>query len=360
MRRDTKAVPWDIETPAVVVDTTRLERNLNRMQAAAAAAGAALRPHAKTHKCLEIGRRQLAHGAAGLTVATLAEAEAFVADGCPSVFIAYPLWAGSAARPARLAALRERAEVLVGVDSAAGAEALAAAAPGLRVLVEVDSGQHRSGIPVAEVGALGAACQALGLTVAGAFTHPGHAYGKPDPAVIAAASADERAALAAAGAALAGMTDQPPVLSGGSTPTAEAGVAAPLTEVRPGTYVFGDRQQMTLAGLPEDDVALVVASRVVSAPRPGEAVLDCGSKALSSDRPGWLKGHGLILEAPEATIAMLSEEHAVVRGLTTPLRIGDLVRVVPNHVCTVVNLTGELLTADGDKLTGRWPVSARR
>jgi D-serine deaminase-like pyridoxal phosphate-dependent protein len=99
---------------------------------------------------------------------------------------------------------------------------------------------------------------------------------------------------------------------------------------------------------------------VVSAPRPGEAVLDCGSKALSSDRPGWLKGHGLILEAPEATIAMLSEEHAVVRGLTTPLRIGDLVRVVPNHVCTVVNLTGELLTADGDKLTGRWPVSARR
>jgi D-serine deaminase-like pyridoxal phosphate-dependent protein len=100
------AVPWDIETPAVVVDTTRLERNLDRMQAAAAAAGAALRPHAKTHKCLEVGRRQLALGAAGLTVATLAEAEAFVADGCPSVFIAYPLWADSGTRPARLAALR--------------------------------------------------------------------------------------------------------------------------------------------------------------------------------------------------------------------------------------------------------------
>jgi D-serine deaminase-like pyridoxal phosphate-dependent protein len=353
-------VQWDIETPAVVVDTTRLERNLDRLQAAATAAGAALRPHAKTHKCLEIGRRQVAHGAVGLTVATLAEAEAFVADGCPSVFIAYPLWAGSANRPARLAALHERTQLLVGVDSAAAAKALAAAVPGVGVLIEVDSGQHRSGIPVAQVTALATACRALGLDVIGAFTHPGHAYGKPDPAVVAAAAADERAALAAAGAALAGLTDKAPVLSGGSTPTAEAGVAAPLTEVRPGTYVFGDRQQMALAGLGEQDVALVVAARVVSAPRPGEAVLDCGSKALSSDRPAWLKGFGLILEAPEATIVMISEEHAVVHGLTAPLRVGDLVRVVPNHVCPVVNLTGELLTADGDELTGRWQVTARR
>ncbi len=350
---------WDIETPALVVDTTRLERNLDRMQAVAAAAGVALRPHAKTHKCLEVGRRQLAHGATGLTVATLAEAEAFVADGCPSVFIAYPLWAGSANRAARIAALGRAAELLAGVDSAAAAEALGAAVPGTRVLIEVDSGQHRSGIPVAEVGALAAACRAAGLEVAGAFTHPGHAYAKPDPAVVAAAAADERATLAAAGDALRGLAGSEPVLSGGSTPTAEAGVAAPLTEVRPGTYVFGDRQQLAL-GLPAADIALVVAARVVSAPRAGEAVLDCGSKALSSDRPPWLKGHGLILEAPEATIALLSEEHAVVRGLTTPLRVGDLVRVVPNHVCPVVNLAGELLTADGDELTGRWAVTARR
>ena len=353
-------MPWDnIETPAVVVDTARLERNLDRMQAVAAAAGAVLRPHAKTHKCLEVGRRQLAHGAAGLTVATLAEAEAFVGDGCPSVFIAYPLWAGGGTRPARLAALRERAELRVGVDSAAAAGVLAAAVPGARVLVEVDSGQHRSGVPVSEVAALAAECRALGLDVIGAFTHPGHAYGKPDPAGVAAAAADERAALTAAGAALEGLTDNAPVLSGGSTPTAEGGVTAPLTEVRPGTYVFGDRQQLLLSGLTEGDIALVVAARVVSAPRPGEAVLDCGSKVLSSDRPGWLKGYGLILEAPEATIVTLSEEHAVVHGLTTPLRVGDLVRVIPNHVCPVANLTSELLTADGDQLTGRWQVTAR-
>jgi D-serine deaminase-like pyridoxal phosphate-dependent protein len=130
--------------------------------------------------------------------------------------------------------------------------------------------------------------------------------------------------------------------------------------VRPGTYVFGDRQQMHLSGLDVDDVALAVAARVVSVPRPGEAVLDAGSKALSSDRPAWLAGHGLILEAPEATIAVLSEEHGVVRELTTPLKVGDLVRVIPNHVCTVVNLTSELVVVADGAVTDRWPVSARR
>jgi len=95
-------------------------------------------------------------------------------------------------------------------------------------------------------------------------------------------------------------------------------------------------------------------------PRPGEAVLDAGSKALSSDRPAWLAGHGLILEAPEATIAVLSEEHAVVRDLLTPLKVGDVVRVIPNHVCTVVNLIGELVVVQDGAVTDRWPVSARR
>lgn len=134
-----------------------------------------------------------------------------------------------------------------------------------------------------------------------------------------------------------------------------------LTEVRPGTYAFGDRQQMRLSGLGDEDVALVVAARVVSVPRPGEAVLDAGSKALTSDRAGWLAGHGLILEAPEATIAWLSEEHAVVHGLReSSLAVGDLVRVVPNHVCPVVNLTGSLTVVRDGEIADRWPVIARR
>jgi len=355
-------IPDDLETPAVVVDADRLERNLARMAAAAAAAGVALRPHAKTHKCLAIARRQLSYGAQGLTVATLAEAELFAADGCPSVFIAYPLWAGPDTRRVRLARLRERTSLRVGVDSAAAAAQLADAVPGVQVLIEVDSGQHRSGVAPEEVGPLAIACLRLGLDVAGAFTHPGHAYGSP--ADVPRAAEDERAALTAAGAALSGLigkglTGNQPVLSGGSSPTAAAGLAAPLTEVRPGTYVFGDRQQLQLSNLAEDDIALVVATRVVSVPRPGEAVLDVGSKTLSNDRPAWLPGHGLLLEAPEATIATLNEEHAVVRGLTTWLSVGDLVRVIPNHVCTVVNLTSELVVATEGAVTDRWPVSAR-
>ena len=125
-----------------------------------------------------IAQRQLAHGATGVTVATLAEAELFADGGCPSVFIAYPLWAGSGDRGRRLAALAERTDLRVGVDSVAAASRLAAAAPGLRVLIEVDSGQHRSGILPARAGALAASCVALGLGMTGAFTHPGHATGR--------------------------------------------------------------------------------------------------------------------------------------------------------------------------------------
>jgi D-serine deaminase-like pyridoxal phosphate-dependent protein len=352
----TMLIPDDLETPALVVDAGRVERNLSRMAAAAAAAGIALRPHAKTHKSLPIARRQLAHGAAGLTVATLTEAETFAAEA-GSVFIAYPLWAGGARRD-RLAALHERADLRVGVDSVAAAERLAAAVPGLRVLIEVDSGQHRSGVAPDQVAGLATDCLKLGLDVIGAFTHPGHAYTSLRDVPVAAA--DERTALAAAGDALAELIDRPPVLSGGSSPTAFDGISSPLTEVRPGTYVFGDRQQMHLSGLRETDVALVVAARVVSASRRGEVVLDAGSKALSSDRPAWLTGHGLLLEAPEATIAALSEEHAVVQDVSAPLAVGDLVQVIPNHVCSVVNLTSELVVVADGTVTGRWPVSARR
>lgn len=381
-------MPDNLETPCAVVDADRLDRNLATMAAAATAAGVALRPHAKTHKCAEIARRQLTQGAAGLTVATLAEAEAFAAAGCHSIFIAYPLWAGSQDRSERLRALSSRVGLRVGVDSAAAAQSLAAAAPGIRVLIEIDSGQHRSGVLPAEAAPLAAACLSLGLDVAGAFTHPGHAYGSAATvrdtqtegeasaalrAGAAAAAADERAALAAArdmlasvlgdaGGGIAGSgRDRPLELSGGSSPTAAAGLSGPLTEVRPGTYVFGDRQQTYLSGLSVDDVALAVAARVVSVPRPGEAVLDAGSKALSCDRAAWLTGHGLVLEAPEATIATLSEEHGVVRGISgSALAVGDLVRIVPNHVCAVVNLFSSLTVVRNGVLEDRWPVIARR
>lgn len=347
-------VPSAVDTPALVVDAERLDRNLATM--AAAASTIALRPHAKTHKCVELARLQLAHGAVGLTVATLDEAEFFAAAGCDDLFIAYPLWAGGAREP-RLRALHERVRLRVGVDNLASAQALAAV-PGLEVLIEVDCGGRRSGVPASSVASLASACLRLGLDVVGAFTHPGHAYA--DPSSVAAAASDERAGLCRAGDGLAGLIARQPVLSGGSTPTALAGIASPLTEVRPGTYVFGDRQQMSLARVAVEGVALVVAARVVSAPRPGEIVLDAGSKALSSDRPPWLDGYGLLVEDPSAVIYGLTEEHAVVRGLRRRLAVGDLVQVVPNHVCPVVNLARELVVVSGDAIIDRWPVGGGR
>ncbi len=352
-------LPEDLDTPALVVDAARMDANIARMAERARAAGVALRPHAKTHKCAQIARRQLDHGASGLTVATLSEAESFAAAGCDDLFIAYPLWAGGP-RAARLRRLHEAVRLRVGVDGVAAAERLATAVRGagpLDVLVEIDCGGRRTGVPPEAAAALAADCLRLGLNVLGAFTHPGHAYAAPTAA--GSAAEDERAALAVAGVALEKLLGRAPVLSGGSTPTVLAGVAAPVTEARPGTYVFGDRQQTHLSGLPRHEIALVVAARVVSAPRPGEVVIDAGSKALASDRPAWLEGYGLLLEAPDAVVEAVTEEHAVVRGCGDRLAVGDLVGVVPNHVCTAVNLGTRLTVVADGAVIDVWPVFPR-
>ncbi len=353
------ALPPDLQTPAVVVDRDVLDRSIAAMAARAAAAGVALRPHAKTHKSTDVARRQLAAGAVGLTVATLAEATTLADGGCDDLFIAYPFWAGGG-RGDALVALHERTRLRVGVDSEAGAVALAAAARGsarpLQVVLELDCGQHRTGVPPEQVAVLAEQCLRLGLQVLGAFTHPGHAYAAPD--APRAAAQDERDALARARDALVPLLGPDVVLSGGSTPTAAQPLDGVLTEVRPGTYVFGDAQQMVLTGLPLEQVALLVAARVVSRPRPGEAVLDAGSKTLSADRPAWLEGHGYLVDAPVAVVRTLTEEHAVVTGAPDTWAVGAVVAVVPNHVCTAVNLARRLVVASAGQAVGTWHVGS--
>lgn len=351
-------LPPDLETPALIVNLERLDANIARMSRRAAAAGVVLQPHAKTHKSVHVAALQLAAGAAGLTVATLDEAELFADGGCDDLFVAYPLWAGG--RAARLRALHERIRLRVGVDSLAGAEALAAALAGsatpLKVMIELDSGGNRTGVPPDQVRVLAEQCLRLDLDVVGAFTHPGHAYA--GPAAVVAAAADEQHTLRSASETLEPLLGAPPVLSGGSTPTANADAPGAMTEMRPGTYVFGDRQQVRLSGTPDDQLALVVASRVVSTPRKGTAVLDAGSKTLSSDRPSWLQGFGGLPDFPEGCISSLSEEHAVVTGLNTALRVGDMVAVIPNHVCTTVNLGRSLVVTSGGDVVEVWPVGS--
>lgn len=356
-----------IDTPYLEVDVDRLDRNLAALAASARRAGVDVRPHAKTHKCAEIARRQIDAGAVGLTVATVGEAEAFAdaagITGCTDLFIAFPLWAG-AEKSARLRALAERVSLRIGVDSVEGARHLAGSldsAP-VQVLVEVDSGQHRTGTAPDRAGEVAAAASAAGLDVIGVFTFPGHSYGPGQTRRAAAVAEVEALAVAAESLRRAGV--EPRVRSGGSTPTVgllgEVGSGV-LTEIRPGVYPFNDAQQVEIGSCGFDDVALTAVATVVRRDC-RRIVLDSGSKILGADRAAWATGYGRLLDHPDARIVQLSEHHAVVEfGPDTPTddipRVGSLVRVVPNHVCNGVNLVDELIAIDGEDT--RWPVIAR-
>jgi D-serine deaminase-like pyridoxal phosphate-dependent protein len=352
------ALPSDIATPCLVVDADVLDRNLSAAAGWARDRGLALRPHAKTHKCLEIARRQVGLSAAGLTVATVGEAELFAAAGFTDLFIAYPIWA-SGTRGARLRALAERAALRVGVDSAEAAQMLAQAVGGLpiEVLVEFDSGQHRSGVQPERAGDVAVAAARAGLHVAGVFTFPGHGYA---PGGREQAAADEARAMEKATASLREAGVAGGVRSGGSTPTLALADAEALTEVRPGVYVFNDAQQAELGSCAWPDVALSAAATVVSMSG-RNVVLDAGGKVLGADKPTWATGYGRLLDHPEARVVALSEHHATVafpeQG-PLPAR-GAMVRVAPNHVCAAVNLADELVVVSGGTEIDRWRVAAR-
>lgn len=350
-------LPPQLETPVLVVDYDTLVRNIDTMATAMRERNVALRPHAKTHKSPEIGRIQLEHGAVGLTLASIGEAEVFAAAGFDDIFIAYPLYV-SAEKAARLRKLSEAVRLSVGLDSIAAAEALARSGAAVRVLVEIDTGGHRSGVLPDGVVPVARACRDLGLEIAGVFTHGGHGY--RDPSAAGEAGDDEAEGLALARDRLAAEGITVETLSAGSTPTALASARDPVTEERPGTYVLNDRQQLELGSARADDVALVAVATVVSTAVPGQMVIDAGSKTLSSDRLGFIEGFGILPDLPGAVVTALSECHGVVRlGDAPPPPVGTIVRVVPNHVCPAVNLTDELVVASNGEVVDRWPVSAR-
>jgi D-serine deaminase-like pyridoxal phosphate-dependent protein len=358
------SLPPGLDTPALVIDLDIVERNAARLAGELAARGVALRPHAKTHKSLAIARVQLDAGAIGLTVGTLGEAEAFAAGGIDDLFIAYPLWAVGP-KAGRLRALHERPglRLAVGFDSVAGAERLAAAVRGsgrsLRVLLELDPGNGRTGAPPGEAGAIADAARSLGLEVEGIFTHGGHAYA--GPASVAGAAADEVRTLSEGAAELRAAGLEPRVVSAGSTPTALAAATGSVTEIRAGTYIVGDRQQVALAGSPPDGVAIVVAATVVSRAVDGQVVIDAGAKTLTKDRPAYLPGFGSLPAYPAAVLERLSDYHGVVRippGTRGPA-LGEVVAVVPNHACPVIDLNDWFVASRSGTAIGQWPVDAR-
>ncbi len=336
-------------TPRLVLDEAVLADNIARMARRTTQAGLALRPHVKTHKCLEIADLQRAAGAEGITVATVSEAEIFAEAGHDDVFIAYPLWL-DAERAARLRRLSAQVRILIGCDSIEAGRQIAASRARVEVLLEVDSGHRRSGVAPEHSGQLAFRLHELGLNVVGVFTFPGHSYARDRRR---AAAQQEQAALAAAAASLREHGIEPQVISGGSSPSA-AYVGSGLTEFRPGAYVFNDAQQWELGACSREQIALWAEATVVSHAG-GRLILDSGSKVLGADRAAYATGFGRLLDYPEARIVQLSEHHAVAE-LAGPLpQLGEQVRVVPNHCCNAVNLADVLHLTMG----ATWPVAAR-
>jgi D-serine deaminase-like pyridoxal phosphate-dependent protein len=344
-----------LETPVAVRDDGAMERNLARMAAVAERAGVRLRPHAKTHKSVAVARRQLDHGAVGLTVATLQEAEVFADSGVADILVAHP----PAGRPKlnRLTHLAARVQRLaVALDDVELAQEVTAP---IEILWEVDTGLHRVGTPAGEA-TVEAVKRLLAVVGAdrfrGLLTHGGHAYRATDQAQRRAAAAEESEGLAATAELLRAAGVEIREVSVGSTPT--AGFAPDfkgVTEIRPGTYVYGDAGQLALGSQLLEDCALVVVAAVVSAPASDRCVLDCGSKSISADRivPS-LDGYGMVLDHPTLSVARLSEEHTVLTAPdVTGLKVGDRVAIIPAHACTTVNLHPYLLAFDATGRT-RW------
>jgi len=354
----------DLETPAVLVDLDILERNIARMAERARACSVRLRPHAKTHKIPEIGRMQLAAGATGLSLAKTSEAEVFAEAGFEDVFIAYPVVGEEKGR--RLLALSDRVRLAVGADSEEGARSLGkvfhAAGRSLDVLLKVDSGFHRVGVPPEQaVAAARRLVEIPGIALRGVFTHAGHAYLSETPEAVAVGGRAEGEILAGAAEAVRKAGIAVAEVSVGSTPTAPHSMkVAGVTEARPGNYVFHDASQVSLGICRVEDCAMTVLATVVSVPAGDRAVVDAGSKTLSSDalrpRPA---GHGFLL-GRKSRIARLSEEHGVVaveEGET--FRIGEKVRILPNHACVVSNLHDRLFGIRNGQIETEFVVAAR-
>lgn len=366
----------DLPTPAVLIEQSRVERNLDRMQAAARARGLRLRPHAKTHKSVTLARLQIGRGAVGICCAKLGEAELFADAGIEDIRVPYPLNPANAERVLALLDRTHLSFIVDHLDVARGwSRAIHGAGRTVDVLVKVDVGFHRCGIDPDAAGAKEFVVRVAdmpGLRFRGLLSHAGHGYGATSEAEVEAVAATEARLLRDLAALVGGDGVLVEEISVGATPTARYSLRQQgITELRPGNYIYYDRTQVGLGAAAWSDCALTVLARVVSRPAADRIVLDCGSKTLTNDLArafGSAPGYGAVLQSLDADtpdegllVERLSEEHAVVKALggESPLQPGDLVRVVPNHSCVVSNLMDAVWVVDGADVVDQLEVSAR-
>jgi D-serine deaminase-like pyridoxal phosphate-dependent protein len=344
----------DLETPAVLVDLDRMEANLSRAQAYADRHKLKLRPHIKTHKIPELALRQVALGAIGITCQKLGEAEVMADAGIGDILLTFNIL--GRAKTARLAALVRRVKMSVVVDNEPVAREIAEVMSqnglNLDVLIECDTGADRCGVRSAEEAlALARLIDGLpGLRFQGLMTYPP----KGRVAATQAWLSDAKSVVEGGGLGC-------PVISSGGTPDLyRAHEVTVATEHRPGTYIYSDRYQAGEGLGTLDDCALRVLTTVVSCPTAARAILDAGSKTLSSDTLG-LPDFGHIVEYPQLVIEKFSEEHGHVdcsRSNARP-RIAERVTVIPNHACVVSNLFDTVYGIRGDRVERAFRVAAR-
>ena len=375
MKRETGSEQiYDVETPALLLHLDVVERNVGHMAERARQLGVALRPHAKTHKCVEVARLQREHGARGLTVSTLVEAEVFARAGFNDVTWAFPIDPSHIAHVCRIAEATG-ATLRVAVDDERTARALAGS--GLHVWLKVDSGLHRAGVDPASSYALQVAAELgkeRGLVFDGILTHSGHAYRTTSKAEAARVAEQERSVMVgfAERARKAGIPLRE--VSVGSTPAmAAVQDLAGVTEARPGNYVFYDRTMVLIGCCEPADVGVTVLATVVSH-QPGAAhfIVNAGALELSKD-PGPAhvapQALGAVRGAPELTVATLSQEHGLISAaspaaLDDRFAVGTQVEIIPNHSCLTVPLFDEYHVirgaGNGGREVDRWKVERGR
>ena len=356
----------DLDTPSVVVDLDIMEHNIERMAAYCRTKNIQLRPHIKTHKIPEIARLQIQSGAIGITAAKLSEAEIMADAGISDILIAYPIVGKQKAT--RLANLAGRARITVSLDSEEAAREISSAAQEravqVGVLVEIDVGMRRCG--VADEGSVVRLAETVlslkGLEFRGLMFYPGHLLVRHVERETLREQVNAQLEKALQALTRAGI--RAGVVSGGSTPTAYSSHEfCGVTEIRPGMYLFNDRNMMGAGVASLDNCALSVLVTVVSKAVPGRIIVDGGSKTFSSDRllVGDGAGFGFVREDSTAIMDSMSEEHGhlTILGSERHYQIGEHLTIVPNHVCTTINMHDQIYGFRGDKVETAWRVAAR-
>ncbi|QIG47683.1 D-TA family PLP-dependent enzyme [Nordella sp. HKS 07] len=344
----------DLETPTPIIDIDVVDRNLKRWQERCDKLGIANRPHIKTHKLAPLAKYQMALGAKGITVQKLGEAEVMADAGIRDMLLTFNVV--GAHKLKRLADLARRTDISVVADNETVVEGLGragvAAGRDIAVLVECDTGAKRNGVQSPEAAAALAKVidRTKGVSYGGLMTYAAPAMRIETEAFLTAA----RDRVAEAGLETRVIT------SGGSPDMWKDEGLGIVSEYRVGTYVYFDRSLVERGTCAFDDCALGVLATVVSRPTDERALVDAGSKSLTSDLLG-LKGYGVVHAMGDAQIYMMSEEHGFldISGAAMKPKVGDLVRITPNHVCPVTNLFDRVVFVRGTEVLGAVKVDAR-